>query len=304
MGYKPKTRIGAKVGSHVRELLSVRERPNGELQVLLRTELAYETPHRGVGIISEKISIHPSHNADGTTLKRAAPLADGSLRTTVAFVKGPKTALAWPLFIQRVPQFNAKQYGLIAHEKDTVFLPIEYDDSKSSLFIMVFVSAIERPAVSFSEEWVGVSHISFTRYRLSVFHHFVRLPSLQNSDFIWVSTSLPQDSPNPVKPEKALVDRGGYSDQETEEMLDIAASRLGERLFHRLVPEGPSMASLGAKFACTTFTKFPMEQIEQAQNQRSIVFDTALPSRKYSKGRIISFKGQVYGKRLDDFLLF
>ncbi|WP_143524180.1 hypothetical protein [Rhizobium rhizosphaerae] len=296
-----KVRWGVETPRGFFELFSVMQRPADDLLINFRSADNHED-HDGtdVGIVAERISVHPSDDSSGTTIKYTGPLADGRYQTASAFIEGPKQRLLFPLWAQYVPRLD-KKYAANPRSKDQLIKLGCYDDRKTCMVFTVFISHTNRPVPLYPDRWGNVTVHDFRRFRVLVYSAFIPFLSLPGYDFSLVATSPLQVTQSPQKPQSG----GAISctDQEAQMLIDWFATSMLRKYNTRLAklvesfPTGSTnIANEDASKMTSMLLVAPLEDLEASQDQLPLIFIPSLPATQGAEGFVVSIGSKAVGK--------
>lgn len=185
---RARTRVVVTMEGKVRELFSVIERPSGDLVLLDRPGLNFETKNElDTPIIDQKFSIHVSPLSPGTTIKFHMRLSNGSNHTTALFVHGPKNRLISHVFSRAWGDVSNEKWDHAPKNKDDVInignIPSTYTNFITSIFVMA------KNITPYSIEHAPHFSINFSRFIIVIYTTFVNLPSPPAHQSIYSASS-------------------------------------------------------------------------------------------------------------------
>jgi hypothetical protein len=201
MSTKARMRLIAQTEHREREILSVLERSDGELQIFLRPSKNFEDPDLGnIEISADKISIHRSPASTGTTIIHKLHLKDGRMISSALFVENSaKTLLAMALS-ETVPSSNETHQRNI-RTKDRIYSLPNYNEDSNTLVVSVMVSSKDiSPEISIDCPLSYMS-IPFSIFNLHIFWGYIQATSSVFKEVAWVGSSPMQDTKNPLAPQ-------------------------------------------------------------------------------------------------------
>jgi len=130
-----KTRFNFQFEGESRQIVSVRERSNGDLIVMPKSGTKFINANTGPRLdhLATKFSIHVSPNSDGHLIKQLVHLADNRKIKNSALIKPGPEGFIWPFFYERPlsmkdaiysPSSNTKDRQISVGEVDFFFSPI------------------------------------------------------------------------------------------------------------------------------------------------------------------------------------
>lgn len=192
MSRKPKTRITIACGGVERELFSVRQLSNGDLQVILNhpNELGgIVGPSKA--LIQHKISIHRSMSSvNGVrTIKRTAFFTDGTTQDSVAIWKVGTAGIAAHVMTHRCAAMSTTSHVTTIRSIDRVIKIGKYNsDSANLAYILLAGNPGFFDNTIIQNTPFTKTIIPFHYFDLVVLHTFINAPSLPRG-FLMFTTS-------------------------------------------------------------------------------------------------------------------
>ena len=230
---KPKTRLVATKDGSDKELLSVRERTNGDLVILLRYATYAEFNGENIETLGQRYSIHRSPSSPGFTIKQTLSLQGGRQMDTAQFrTPGPDGFVAL-VFGKTVQDLVGKHYNLDAHKKDRIVRM--YDDDLGSATLFYFLIVTEHDNYTIAATKLKPTIMTFKYFDIITLSGFIAAPPNSGSDSIHVGTSFPRFDPTqpPVRID-ADVDFSSRSFQESIVWAEQLIPHLTELTINRM----------------------------------------------------------------------
>jgi hypothetical protein len=306
---KAKTRVLVDTHGVTNELFAVREVGDKTLQIFLKAETysqGFKDPaqsliSRNFGdltrTIQSKISVHPSWDTDGTTIKFQETLEDGRTLTAAAFVENSQTSLLFPVFGKLVPKQTKEAYRANPKSRDRLYNLLAFDDELYALVYNVWVSRGTAKVPTYPSYLNSRLDIPFTEFSLTVFYGYAWYPSFNLGITPVVATSPFQDTPNPVKPElkgKPSVDEQTFLDQ-LPKWLGSLQLMGAARLVHEMHRLGEEHLPPWTVARLRTLLARPLENFPELEGQKDIEFSIGLPISYGSKSSIALINGHPVG---------
>lgn len=167
-----RTRFMVQAGRGQHELLSVRERHNGDLSILIPAHGPAIGPK---GILEYRISVLASRDPDGAFILYDNSMRDGHREKSVVFLQPRRRSLLLPLYTVRCRDMSAR----VPFRPPAVdrLVPIAtYDPALSVLVYHVALSGREQSIEGLSD--FNSLALDFERFRITLLWGFMRAPSL------------------------------------------------------------------------------------------------------------------------------
>lgn len=187
---KAKTRFVALIDGVEREIFSVVERQNKDIIVMSGTPRFWENPDGSLTKFGEQhYSVHTSNNGVDVTITQKTTLSDGNQHSNVAYIKGTKNALVWPIYARRVPIFEDNSRLLKARKKDTVIRIGKFSYSSANFLYSIFVTRSDFDIETIRVKEANFYQAFFNEFSIVVITNYLNLPSLVQGDVTGMATS-------------------------------------------------------------------------------------------------------------------
>jgi hypothetical protein len=190
-----KTRFAVLYDGKPKELISIRERSGGDLVLLIRHPINFETEAGDVPIAQYHISVHESPHSEGTTIKTTYLLEDGIETTAAQFVRNSKEELLCPIVTFGCPLLN-ERYDLHSRSKDRIVYLKKFGEQDRTTLVFTVV------ATRLRHEWrtvpgASLATAAFKRFEIGVYFSYMNLPSTTLGSVLLSATSQPRDNGAP-----------------------------------------------------------------------------------------------------------
>ncbi|MCB2088242.1 MAG: hypothetical protein R3E18_00995 [Sphingomonadaceae bacterium] len=119
---KPKTRIAVKCKGRLREVMSIRERSNGDLVVLAKGFDYTESFGPDFPVKEKRWSVHVSPSSEGHLCKHTVEFENRDDDTLANWQKPGPDGFASKLFARTYPTLDPKKYDLVTRSKDDIVM--------------------------------------------------------------------------------------------------------------------------------------------------------------------------------------
>lgn len=167
-----RTRFLIQAGSGHGELLSIRQRTNGDLSILIPGDDYALAPH---DMREYRFHIRASEDPDGAFIFYDNAQRDGRRLKSLLFVQPRRRQLLFPLYSVRCPNLSELRPP-DSHPFDQMINLASYDPSLSVLVYHLAVSARGQPVEGLSD--FNSFGVDFDIFRITILWGFMRAPSL------------------------------------------------------------------------------------------------------------------------------
>jgi len=173
---KKKTRIVVQTSSQISEIISIRERTNGDLILMPRMAEAMNGETFGDTPPDEyRISVHQERDWGGHTFLQHLRTKDGFYRRWYANVKRMDGNLLWPIMTSVCSNIGIPRYAMKSHQKDEIVNIGTYNTAYDTLFYSLIVASPGYAADhKFSRNQI---RISFSKFDIILIWHYAAVPS-------------------------------------------------------------------------------------------------------------------------------
>lgn len=190
----PSHRFGVICQGVKRELLSVVEKPSGDLVVVPSHPLNIEIDNNDVPVLSERFSIHRSLNSrpKGSTVKLTRTLEGNVVEEICQFRLAGPLGFMTLIYGSMFPDINNERYVMRPRNRDEVSLIYDFDMRDETIFVFVIACDFEPNIAKLTKSglWITIQQFdSFWLVLASGFIHAAPSPYGLNST---VATSTPK----------------------------------------------------------------------------------------------------------------
>lgn len=188
-----KTRFVCELPHQQSELLTVKERSNGGLVIVLKAGEqfipGFDAEVTGI-IESQKYSVHRSSDDGRTTvLHHTLLLTNGIKHDGMAQQKDSAGRFIWPMFVRACPDLGSPRYAVESRRRDEIVVAAKFRN-RTILVYAVIVSSREFDAQKrFTPAPITAR---FKHYDVSLFCRFLWAPPSPQGSLIHISTNLPR----------------------------------------------------------------------------------------------------------------
>lgn len=193
MAKKPKTRFTITVDGLARELLSVREGPQGDLIVVIKKtdEMTFGDYHGALD--EQRYSIHPSHKSDGFTITHRVLFKEEVKADTYSHVKPIAGRFCWIVSGRACADLSPPQYISTPRGQDTMVSLGAYDPSLATFCYFVIASDRETNLRhEFSGLPLNVVSKRYGHFTFWLLYGFLNLPSTPMGAVTAIATAPPR----------------------------------------------------------------------------------------------------------------
>lgn len=240
MARDKKTRITARVNGQERQILSIKERPNNDLIVVLPSLANFEHPSRGDTPLRERRwTFHnsPASQDSGETIVGHHVLTDGTRITTATYHRARISGHYVPVFVERFPSPGQGKFDVPTRSKDTVLSTGSYDPTYHSLvFSIVSANAESNTLPDIPGFQAMIVH--FKSWKIHFLWTYMRVPSTTTVDTAVAATSVPREDGTPVLPLVNRIIKTGWDAPEVTKLVLKLTQIVVKRCQLRLIANG------------------------------------------------------------------
>jgi hypothetical protein len=216
-----KTRFMARASSHQAELLSVRERSNGDLLIAQKRNAYHETLAEPFVAISEQhYSVHVSPNSSGNVITYTRKVNGDETKRHRQLVECDKRTLLWPLFTSRYADLSHPIFRAKSRAQDNVSCTSDFDASRNNLVLHLVIGAARSLQEFLVLGQFSSKAVSFTHFDVMLLWSFMPLASLVKGDTAMIS--FDHDRVESLPPDMLFVSIMEMEQQITDQMIKRA----------------------------------------------------------------------------------
>ena len=238
-----KTRVAATIGGVQKQILSITERPNGDLMIFPATGETADFDDGGIAIRNLKYSVHRSlqSGAGGFTVKQRYDLAGDKMMDGAQFRTPGPDGLVALIYGRTVQDLSRPAYDLRAAPKDRVLTLFPQGLGVGTMFYFLVVMERNLRGVV-GETKLNPTYIDFEHFGVLMLSGFLPFPPLNGCDQISWYTSLPRYHPEtaPFQVENTELVSGSVQDAAAmaEAIVPMLAKLTANRMQTITGPDG------------------------------------------------------------------
>ncbi len=192
-----KKRVNIVANGKLRNLLSIKESPKGDVYIRLKSGRQVGIPPNEIKISEHRYSIHVSpRSANYTTLKRTLQLEGGQSSTGCALTDAVKCNNGFsPIFSHRTTDLSGSDYDVKNDNTDSILLK-SFDPEKEGLVFTIFVGNPEENFLKQSDNAI-IAKFNTKNFQFIICYCFIRfsqnLPIPFSLPFAWTMDSITFD---------------------------------------------------------------------------------------------------------------